>query len=540
MQRIIVDLPEPDGPMTTTTSWRATLRSMSRSAWNVPKNFCTPINSSIASPVPAICVASAKMAGVFVVPFTHRVPTPSRRSSRWLSRLIVMHPTQNRNITNEIVSGARPWPRKSGCAVATSATLSTSSRPIAAPASVVSLNRLMNCPTIDGITLRKRLRQNDQGGDLHRLQPERLGCLGLPPRKRLQSAANDLGDVGGGEQGEHDDRPHDQPRRLEPAGQEEAEGDAAEEQEHVERHAAEELDVGDRHDPHERKRRRPADAIPAEAEEDGEADEKPRHHVADIDAAADEQDEHRQRQEDSDDDAADEAVGLSPGAASEGEQHSERKGQPDAGRGEEQVEHHPFPFLPRRRDAEEPDEQHRPDDSDRNHWQQPASGRQATNKASDDRRDNNEGGEHGRAWRRGQREEDDDPDDQWPDPHDQLDEPLAQRQHHGLAAGDRAHLLDISGENPAVGGNCAQSDADPPELVAGIAADHEQREVALNDLPATGHEHEAGEAKRDIADDHRGDHRDDAVNPRAEQVASSPVAGTCRRFRWGLRWRQGH
>ena len=34
------------------------------------------------------------------------------------------------------------------------------------------------------------------------------------------------------------------------------------------------------------------------------------------------------------------------------------------------------------------------------------------------------------------REEDDDPEDQRPDPHDQLDEPLAQRQHHGLAAGD--------------------------------------------------------------------------------------------------------
>ena len=34
MQRIIVDFPEPDGPITTTTSCRPTLRSMSFSAVN--------------------------------------------------------------------------------------------------------------------------------------------------------------------------------------------------------------------------------------------------------------------------------------------------------------------------------------------------------------------------------------------------------------------------------------------------------------------------------------------------------------------------
>ena len=54
MQRIIVDLPEPDGPMTTTTSCRPTLRSMSRSAWNVAEALVArPRSSIIASPVPA-------------------------------------------------------------------------------------------------------------------------------------------------------------------------------------------------------------------------------------------------------------------------------------------------------------------------------------------------------------------------------------------------------------------------------------------------------------------------------------------------------
>ena len=43
MQRIIVDLPEPDGPMTTTTSRRATLRLIPCSAVNAPKRFTTSI-----------------------------------------------------------------------------------------------------------------------------------------------------------------------------------------------------------------------------------------------------------------------------------------------------------------------------------------------------------------------------------------------------------------------------------------------------------------------------------------------------------------
>src|ERR1700681_2577077 len=45
MQRISVLLPEPDGPITTTTSPVATARSMSASTWFVPNHFWTPENS---------------------------------------------------------------------------------------------------------------------------------------------------------------------------------------------------------------------------------------------------------------------------------------------------------------------------------------------------------------------------------------------------------------------------------------------------------------------------------------------------------------
>jgi hypothetical protein len=51
-----VDLPEPEGPMTTTTSPRATERSMSWSTWRSPKCLLTPasLTSAVADP-PSAC-----------------------------------------------------------------------------------------------------------------------------------------------------------------------------------------------------------------------------------------------------------------------------------------------------------------------------------------------------------------------------------------------------------------------------------------------------------------------------------------------------
>ena len=57
MQRIIVDLPDPEGPHTTTRSPSPTLSVTSRSAWKSPKNFETPLSSMMGAP------------------FTHRSPT---------------------------------------------------------------------------------------------------------------------------------------------------------------------------------------------------------------------------------------------------------------------------------------------------------------------------------------------------------------------------------------------------------------------------------------------------------------------------------
>src|SRR5207253_7069210 len=50
MQRIIVDLPEPDGPHTTTFSPLPTDKLMSVSAWKSPYHLCTACNSIIDRP----------------------------------------------------------------------------------------------------------------------------------------------------------------------------------------------------------------------------------------------------------------------------------------------------------------------------------------------------------------------------------------------------------------------------------------------------------------------------------------------------------
>src|SRR5215203_1270931 len=45
MHRIIVDLPDPDGPQTTTFSLVLTVKLMSCSTWTVPNHLSTEVNS---------------------------------------------------------------------------------------------------------------------------------------------------------------------------------------------------------------------------------------------------------------------------------------------------------------------------------------------------------------------------------------------------------------------------------------------------------------------------------------------------------------
>ena len=90
-----------------------------------------------------LCRVGEHLAGNFVA---HRTPTPRRRSSRWLSRLIVYDTVQNMSAANASVSPIRPWPRNCSCCVIAWLTLSNSNRLIATPARAVSLNSEITCP----------------------------------------------------------------------------------------------------------------------------------------------------------------------------------------------------------------------------------------------------------------------------------------------------------------------------------------------------------------------------------------------------------
>src|SRR6478752_2838074 len=68
MQRIMVDLPEPDGPQMTIRSLLVTRRLMSRSTWKSPYHLCTPIMST-ATPVRSGAGLSASCSGI-------KVPSP--------------------------------------------------------------------------------------------------------------------------------------------------------------------------------------------------------------------------------------------------------------------------------------------------------------------------------------------------------------------------------------------------------------------------------------------------------------------------------
>jgi hypothetical protein len=70
----------------------------------------------------------------------------------------------------------------------------------------VSFVRLMNCPTSAGMTLRSACGSTIRNVTLSGDSPMRLGCLVWPFGDALEPTPDDLGDVGGGEQHERDER----------------------------------------------------------------------------------------------------------------------------------------------------------------------------------------------------------------------------------------------------------------------------------------------------------------------------------------------
>ena len=105
---------------------------------------------------------------------------------------------------------------------------------------------------------RQRLRQHDQPGAPPIAEAQRIGRLDLALRDRLQPAAHDFGEIGGGEQDERDLRAQQLVDRH--AGrQEQRQHDRGHEQHRDQRHAAHQLDIGDADRAHRRQFRAPAE-----------------------------------------------------------------------------------------------------------------------------------------------------------------------------------------------------------------------------------------------------------------------------------------
>ena len=109
MQRIRVDLPEPEGPMTTTTSCLAHLQVDVVEGLERAEELVDALQLDDDVALHLGGIGEHLLLGV-----GHRVPTPSLLSRRWLSLDIVNDPTQNKNPMNTSDSMHQPLPVEVG------------------------------------------------------------------------------------------------------------------------------------------------------------------------------------------------------------------------------------------------------------------------------------------------------------------------------------------------------------------------------------------------------------------------------------------
>src|SRR5262245_4048177 len=108
MQRIMVDLPEPDGPQITIRSPLVTRRLMSRSTWNSPYHLCTPLSSTATS---VFSGAGFKLAGAVAMASSSPV---ARGEAGFDDARVTRHPVAEDQIEDgckRIAGGAGDWRR---------------------------------------------------------------------------------------------------------------------------------------------------------------------------------------------------------------------------------------------------------------------------------------------------------------------------------------------------------------------------------------------------------------------------------------------
>src|SRR5260370_24072931 len=200
MQRIKVDLPEPEGPQITIFSPSLTSRLMSLSTWNWPNHLLTPVSVITDGALLRSCATLAA-----IVAFSW--PPLAARSSVELD-LEILAVARHREAEAEIDEGGEQ------------VDLAREARPVGVDERLVGAveevedaddqhQRGVLEEADEGVDQGRDhhpqgLRQDDQQGLLHVVQAHRVGRLELALGQRLQAAADDLGDIGAGEQDDGD------------------------------------------------------------------------------------------------------------------------------------------------------------------------------------------------------------------------------------------------------------------------------------------------------------------------------------------------
>ena len=251
MQRIIVDLPEPDGPQTTMRSPRMTLRLMFLSTWKSPYHLFTSTISIAASvrrhlgadasrprcrrlviglvlpssPCPSFSAGGRCAAGA-----------PCRSSSATCRSRTPRRPARQRHSRSPALFGAAQF--GVGEAELDDAEQVEDADDQHQARVLEQADEAVDDARDDDA---ERLRQDDEPHHLPIAEADRLRRLVLAARDRLQAAADDLRHVGGGEERDADQRP-EQLVEGHARRQEDRQHHARHEQDRDQRHAADEFD----------------------------------------------------------------------------------------------------------------------------------------------------------------------------------------------------------------------------------------------------------------------------------------------------------
>src|SRR5580704_13371880 len=200
MQRIKVDLPEPEGPQITIFSPSLTSRLMSLSTWNWPNHLLTPVSVITDGALLRSCATLAAI-GAFSWP-------PLAARSLVELDLEILAVARHRETEAEIDEGGEQVDLAGEAGPG-----GVDERLVGAVQEVEDADdqhqRRVLEEANEGVDQGRdhhaqRLRQDDQQGLLHVVEAHRVGGLELALGQRLQAAANDLGDVGAGVQDDGD------------------------------------------------------------------------------------------------------------------------------------------------------------------------------------------------------------------------------------------------------------------------------------------------------------------------------------------------